>query len=194
MPRPRSFDEDEVLEAITRTFWERGFANTSLGDLEAATGLGRQSLYCAFGDKHTLFLRALERYATYGEQLMPSRACNVGAPLEQVHHMLRSTIDQSMAPDSPRACLTVQAMTEFGPGDSDVQARCREDTVRIEQWIRRLVDRAEREGVLAPGLTPADVTTLIMGQYYGIPVLVRAGVPVEQIQASVDLLMRQLTN
>jgi len=194
MSRPRSFDEDVVLEAVTRTFWERGFANTSIGDLEEATGLGRQSLYSSFGDKHTLFLRALERYARYGEHLMPMAACDGGAPLKQVHFMLRSAIDMAVSPDTPRTCLMVQALSEFGPGDRDVHARCQADTKRIEQWIGRLLERAHGEGLLAAGLAPATVTTLVMGQYFGIPVLVRAGVPSAQLHASVDLLMQQIAS
>ena len=43
-------------------FWKHGYAGTALGDLEAATKLGRQSLYGAFGDKRGLFTRVVERY------------------------------------------------------------------------------------------------------------------------------------
>ena len=62
MPRPKSFDEDAVLDQAVELFWDRGYEGTSLADLEAHLGLGRQSLYNAFGDKHTLFLKALDRY------------------------------------------------------------------------------------------------------------------------------------
>ena len=40
----------------------RGYAATSVDDLTAATGLGKGSLYGAFGDKHSLYLRALDDY------------------------------------------------------------------------------------------------------------------------------------
>ena len=43
-------------------FWESGFEATGLADLEACTGLGRQSLYTAFGDKRAMFVACLERY------------------------------------------------------------------------------------------------------------------------------------
>jgi TetR/AcrR family transcriptional repressor of nem operon len=55
MPRPRSFDEDHVLELVRQRFWDTGYAATSLDDLMTATGLAKGSLYGAFGDKHTLF-------------------------------------------------------------------------------------------------------------------------------------------
>ncbi|BAH37108.1 MAG TPA: TetR/AcrR family transcriptional regulator [Gemmatimonas aurantiaca] len=194
MARPRQFDEDQVIDQVTRTFWERGYANTSIADLETATGLGRQSLYCAFGDKHALFVRALERYATLGERHMPVTAFSSAAPLEQLRCMLRATIDTATAPDAPGACLMVQAMTEFGTTDAEVLARCRANSTRIETWVGRLIEQAAAVGALAPGLTPATVTTLVMAQHFGIPILARSGVPAAQLQSSVDLLLQQITS
>ena len=64
MVRPRQFDEETVLCAARDQFWDAGYAATSLQDLMRVTGLGKGSLYAAFGDKHELFLRVLRRYAT----------------------------------------------------------------------------------------------------------------------------------
>ncbi|KJE23819.1 transcriptional regulator, TetR family [Frankia torreyi] len=50
MARPRTFDEDQVVCAARDQFWATGYTATSLDDLTAATGLGRGSLYGAFGD------------------------------------------------------------------------------------------------------------------------------------------------
>ncbi|HEY0928978.1 MAG TPA: TetR/AcrR family transcriptional regulator [Gemmatimonas sp.] len=194
MARPRQFDEDLVIDQVTRTFWERGYANTSIADLETATGLGRQSLYCAFGDKHALFLRALERYAAFGDQHMPPAALNSTSPLEHLRYMLRATIDTATSPDAPGACLMVQAMTEFGDTDVDVHAKCQANSRRIEAWIGRLAAEAEALGMLAPGVAPATVTTLVMTQHFGIPILARSGVPADQLQSSVDLLLKQIAS
>ena len=60
--RPRSFDTATTLAQATLAFWQRGYASTSLDDLSAATGLNRPSLYGAFGDKHALYLQALQLY------------------------------------------------------------------------------------------------------------------------------------
>ncbi|MEM8837585.1 MAG: TetR/AcrR family transcriptional regulator [Pseudomonadota bacterium] len=62
MARPRSFDEDEIIEKAMFAFWRQGYEATSIGDLEDATGISRISIYNAFGDKEGLFLKALRRY------------------------------------------------------------------------------------------------------------------------------------
>jgi AcrR family transcriptional regulator len=55
MARPRGFDEKQVLQAARDEFWSCGYAATSIDDVAALTGLGKGSLYGAFGDKHALF-------------------------------------------------------------------------------------------------------------------------------------------
>src|SRR5581483_4038496 len=61
--RPRSFDEMEALEKATQVFWSKGYDGATIDDLVAGMGVGQPSLYAVFGDKRTLFLRALSAYA-----------------------------------------------------------------------------------------------------------------------------------
>src|SRR6185436_6859072 len=105
MPRPKSFDEDAVLEQAVQLFQERGYEGTSLADLETHLGLGRQSLYNAFGDKQTLFLKALERYQrAVGEgALAPIFA--PGAGLAAIRAFFTATVKSLTAPGPRRACL-----------------------------------------------------------------------------------------
>src|ERR1700692_295496 len=60
----RQFDEDALLEAALKTFWQNGFAATSMIDVAEATGVQRGSLYNAYGDKERLFLLPFDPYAT----------------------------------------------------------------------------------------------------------------------------------
>jgi len=62
MGRTRTFDEDAVVRAARDVFWQHGYAEASVPDLEAATGLGRSSLYHSFGSKRELFDAAIESY------------------------------------------------------------------------------------------------------------------------------------
>lgn len=61
--RPRAFDMDTALHQAMKTFWAKGYEATSLDDLQQAMGIARPSLYHAFGDKRSLFLRCLSYYA-----------------------------------------------------------------------------------------------------------------------------------
>ncbi|MBC7940790.1 MAG: helix-turn-helix transcriptional regulator, partial [Chitinophagaceae bacterium] len=60
MGRQRLFSDDEVIEGVADLFAARGFKGTSVQMLADACGLGKQSLYNSFGDKQTLYLKALD--------------------------------------------------------------------------------------------------------------------------------------
>lgn len=75
--RPRGFCRDAALAAIGEVFARKGFAETTLDDLGAATGLTRPSLYAAFGDKQAAYLAAL---AHYGAQAGARAAAALDAP------------------------------------------------------------------------------------------------------------------
>ena len=62
MARPKEFNREEVLDRAIATFWCRGYEATSVQDLLDEMGINRGSLYDTFGDKHTLFLAAIDRY------------------------------------------------------------------------------------------------------------------------------------
>src|SRR6266480_6213904 len=71
MPRPRAFEEEQVVAAAKQVFWEQGYLKTSVGDLEEATGLSRSSLYMTFGSKRDLFAAALRVYLdTFVDRLL----------------------------------------------------------------------------------------------------------------------------
>lgn len=66
----RQFDETDALEKALALFWQQGYASTTMQELAAATGVQRGSLYHAYRDKETVFLRAFDVYRErYVEQM-----------------------------------------------------------------------------------------------------------------------------
>lgn len=192
MARPRSFDENEVLDRVTRTFWERGYANTSIADLEAASGLGRQSLYSAFGDKHALFLRALDRYGSRVAGTV-SFCDSKQAVKDQLRDILFSSVDFFTGGDAPGPCLVVQALLEFDDQAPDVMARCRGNTAQLSDAVLALFHTAAARGELATGVDPESATTALMAQYFAIPVMARSGATADQLKRGIALLLDQFT-
>src|SRR5712692_11429413 len=117
MPRPRSFDEDAVLDQAVQLFWERGYEGTSLADLETHIGLGRQSLYNAFGDKQTLFLKALERYQRAVMEKVLAHLNASGAGLDAIRAFFKATVESLTAAGPRRACLVANTILERGSQD-----------------------------------------------------------------------------
>jgi AcrR family transcriptional regulator len=62
-------------------FWRKGYAATSTDDLLRAMNIGRQSMYDTFGDKHRLYLEALEKYRRESVAENIRRLRSTGSPL-----------------------------------------------------------------------------------------------------------------
>ena len=62
MGRPKGFSREEVLEKAMPVFWKHGFADTSVQQLERATGVNKSGLYAEFRDKEDLFVACLRHY------------------------------------------------------------------------------------------------------------------------------------
>jgi AcrR family transcriptional regulator len=106
MGRPRSFDRDVALEQAMRLFWEKGYDETSIGDLTAAMGIAAPSLYAAFGDKRALFEEAVELY-----ERLPGApiAAGEGEPTAfgAVRRMLECAAVEYSLPEQPKGCLII---------------------------------------------------------------------------------------
>lgn len=104
VPRPRSFDRDVALEQAMRLFWEKGYEETSIGDLTAAMGIAAPSLYAAFGDKRTLFDEAVELYERQPNAPIAAGADEPTARGAVARILERAAVEYTL-PDQPKGCF-----------------------------------------------------------------------------------------
>lgn len=152
MGRPRNFNREDVLEKVMPLFWRRGYADTGLKDIEAATGVNKSGLYSEFKDKEDLFLAALRHYAqTRRRDLLaqdPPGWGNIEAYLK-----LRA------APkDGLRGCFAVNSMREADLLPAEAHAIVNENRNELKRLLRRNIE-AERTRL------PAEVITEILSTF-----------------------------
>src|SRR3712207_4819608 len=116
MPRTKEFEPRDALDAATELFWRRGYGATTMRDLLDAMCIGRGSFYDTFGDKHALFLAALDRFeevrtAWVGEVLE-------GSGLDGVDEVFRRTVDGLVEFEPRRGCLMANTAVELAPHDA----------------------------------------------------------------------------
>src|SRR3954452_16874574 len=121
----RQFDEDELLEAALRTFWQNGFASTSMIDVAEVTGVQRGSLYNAYGDKEQLFLLAYERYA--GRFLDSVRqALSHHDHVVALTTLFKQVVDNMSEGAPSRGCITTKTAIELPLAGKAIEARVRQ--------------------------------------------------------------------
>src|SRR3954471_8615358 len=121
--RPRTFDVEAAVERAMHVFWSRGYHATALPDLLRATKLSRGSLYAAFGDKHSLFLRALDRYIADALTRMDSEFDPRREPVEGLRTWLAGYVERTSGANGRRGCLLVATAMELAGHDAEVNRR-----------------------------------------------------------------------
>jgi AcrR family transcriptional regulator len=174
--RPRKFEEQQVLRDVRDQFWAAGYEATSLEDLTRASGLGKGSLYGAFGDKHKLFLRTLDDYVT-------DSCAGLRQNLEESAPAVDGLRAFVLAGASSlrQGCYLANSTTELAATDPEVAERARKAYEDIVELIAATVKRAQREGDLPAGIEPTAFARTLQTAQQGLVYMGRSGLPEEQL-------------
>jgi TetR/AcrR family transcriptional repressor of nem operon len=146
MGRPREFEIDAVLERAMQVFWAKGFEATSLDELCEATGLGRSSLYAAFGDKQMLYYRALERYAEAAVHRIGTAISSAGSIKEGIRTFVQRIVEDILTGPGRRGCFIGNCAAELIRGDRAGAERVRRSLERLETTFRDVLSKAQASG------------------------------------------------
>src|ERR1700761_1020400 len=149
MVRPREFDENEVLDAAAHQFWVYGYEATTVRDLAQCMGITGASLYNAFGDKRSLFERALAHYIarSFGDRV--SRFEVNLPPLDAIKAFFREIVERSVSDRDRKGCLLVNSALEVAPHDAGFQATIANVLVAVEAFFRRCVHAGQQAGEIS---------------------------------------------
>lgn len=172
MARPREFDEEEVLGKALEVFRAKGFDGATLGDLEQATGLGRGSLYGAFGDKRQLFLKALGRYAaTLHGRLAVLQA--PGAGRAEILAFFQGLVRDAIRDRERKGCLVTNCSVELADRDPDLACEAARSLDLFERAFATAVRQAQARGEIAAARDPVRVARFLTVCMEGMLVLAR---------------------
>jgi TetR/AcrR family transcriptional repressor of nem operon len=174
MARPREFDETTALNAAIDCFWHRGYEATSVRDLAASMGLSGPSLYNAFGDKRSLFARALERYLDCSPRARIKRLEASLPPKIAVCRFIEEIIERSLSDPDRRGCFLINSALEVAPHDEELRAVIADRLGEIETFFRRSIERAQADGTVPEDRSATDLARLLLGVLLGIRVLARS--------------------
>jgi AcrR family transcriptional regulator len=182
--RPREFCVDHALAEALRIFWEKGYEGASLTDLTEAMGITRPSLYAAFGNKESLFRKALDLYerekmAYIGEALAKPTARAVAET------MLRGAL-ANVTGEGPHGCLRVIASVACGEEAQSIRCEVMERTKAGKDSLVARFERAKAEGDLPGHVDPEGLTRVLIAYLQGISVQANMGEPREDLEKLID--------
>ena len=130
-----------------QAFWARGYEATSVNDLMDATGLQKGSLYKAFGDKHSLFIKALGAYLDELSEHDQALAAQDVTPKEALQAYVHGGIDSMTGEGTDQCgCFAVNTVVELAPHDPEVRALLMKDYQLKLDAMSRLIKRGQDAG------------------------------------------------
>ncbi|MEO0421169.1 MAG: TetR/AcrR family transcriptional regulator [Pseudomonadota bacterium] len=175
MARTKQYDEADARAGLLATFLEKGYAEASLADLEAGSGLNRRQIYNDFGDKRSLLLQAIQDFKTavVGPILQPLERSALGA--DAIRGTLLSMVDGADTAEGRLGCLMCNTSREPIAGDPDVREQLDSFFRRVEGAYRKTIHRALTLGELPPDTNSRTLARFFLGIHVSVCVLGRGG-------------------
>jgi TetR/AcrR family transcriptional repressor of nem operon len=164
MGRPKEFDPDVAVDRAMDVFWRKGYAGTTPQDLVDELGIGKGSLYAAFGSKRALFGRALQRYREQQADTLTRIIGQPGPVKPRLRAALMLIVEANAADLDRRGCLAVNTAAELAGADPEATRDVRQMFERNQDAIEAVIAEGQRAGEIrsdipAPALAAHMLTT-----------------------------------
>lgn len=191
MPRAKQFDPDEVLARAESLFAERGYAPVSVSDLVDHLGINRSSLYATWGDKHGLYLAALDRYRRKAGGRLLADLATAPSAVEGIRRHLARVVDEACG-DAPADCFMTHATMEQAPLDAATAERAEGSRDGMIEAFSQAVRRAQQEGDVDAAANARQLGRFLATTVYGLRTLARTRPPRAVLADAVEGALRAL--
>ncbi|MCP8900601.1 TetR/AcrR family transcriptional regulator [Gilvimarinus xylanilyticus] len=185
--RPLSFDRGEALLASMHVFWAKGYEGASIKDLTSAMGINSPSLYAAFGDKHQLYLQAIDHYAS-NDACAPLVAFETEPDIVQaVRSFLLAVIDYSVGNSSGvRGCFLSSCVSTSAGEVEGAQERLHSAIAETDARIARRFELEKARGALPESFPSFERAQLMLDLRQGYVFRCRAGQDADSMRADIE--------
>lgn len=181
MPRKPNYDREDLIQRARDLFWQRGWAGTSLKDLEAELQMKPGSFYAAFGSKDALFELALQRYSMDGIERLTQLVAERG-PLKALQEFPAAVIESDEAP--AKACMLSKTLLELHAHRHPLSKQADEKLQKMERQFAKLFEQAQARGEIDPNHNAERLASKYQSDLLGLRVSAeRDGVNAKAIAA-----------
>ena len=142
---PKQFDTEKALETAMQLLWKKGYAATSVGEIQEAIGIGRKSLYDTFGSKRELYLKALQHYVNSVLAQLKKGLTYGPSPLENIHNVFDFLVKKSQKPKY-QGCFISVTMALDTSADDDLRKIVQQYLRRVEELFHQTLEQARQNG------------------------------------------------
>ena len=169
--RPKAFDQEEVLEKAMVLFFRKGYESTSVQDLVDAMGINRFSLYDTFGDKHSLFLQALDRYHRNRRAATLELFADPGPSLAILRRYFENILADARA-FKPCGCMIINSAVELARDDPETAAMVTRHFTLLEEMFCTALEVARENGEITTKRDLRAIARFLLNSARGLRIIV----------------------
>lgn len=166
--RPKEYDDMRVIDAAMEVFWDAGYEASSTQELCEKTGLGRGSLYHAFGSKKNLYEQALRRYQERGLKAQIEILEGPGSARDRLRGLLQWVVNGGLDPNGERPCMALFSALERSKKDPVVDGINQNYFASLEAAVCKTIAAAQRDGEFSSDRPALEVTRVFLASYCGL--------------------------
>lgn len=179
MGRSKEFEENSVLQKAMELFWKQGYEKTSMSDLVEHMGIHRKSIYDTFGDKHSLYLKVIDRYGELSTVKLKSETLRAETAYQAIQYIFDYIIEGN---ENHPGCLFVNAATELGPWDQEVLVKIEKAFGQAENLITDIIKKGQRDGEFTSKYGDELLGEILHNAIMGLRVLVKTSASKEKMR------------
>ena len=149
-------------------FWHKGFNGISAQEIVDGLGLSRSSLYDTYGDKRTLFVRALKRYRITETGSIVAMLDNAKDVKKVITAIFQASGSECLGQKSGMGCFIVNSGIELAPHDPEIAEIIREGREALENGFSRALQRAQESGQISNRKSAKAFSSLLVNNFCGL--------------------------
>jgi TetR/AcrR family transcriptional repressor of nem operon len=192
MARTKVFDEQVVLDKAMDLFWQKGYNATSAQDLVNGLGISRSSLYDTYGDKHSLFIKALQQYR---KKRIDDTIKDAGTT-EDVEAYIKSLFEfvktEALQDDKTKGCFMVNSAVELAPVDAEIAAIVNSIMRDFEEAVCKAIKKGQDAGIFTVKYPAHSLARFVFNSLNGLRVTVKFDASTEMFDDIVNVCLAAL--
>ena len=193
MSRSKEFEPEKTLKKAMELFWRKGYLNTSIEELVEHTGVSRYGLYNTFGDKHALFLSALDVYRTEAVSVLLGPMEAPDAALPELRGYFDTLVSIAGTPQGRWGCFGCNTAVELAPFDKAATEKVKALFQRLTLAFRHALSNAQQRAELPESFDVDAYADYLVGVAQGLFVLMRSSTNRGAIQRFISVALVTLT-
>ncbi len=195
MARTISFDKEKALESVMLLFWKKGYADTSIQDIEKVMKLNRTSIYNTFGKKQDLFLQSLNHYLKMVVSKVIFQLENTTSAKVAIRNALFEVINIIYSTENteyPGGCLVVLSLLESSQHNKDTKKILDDVLIQIRDAVSARLKQGEENHEFSHPIDHQETAIRFVTLEMGMCVMAKANFPKKDLERLVDLTVQSI--